>query len=109
MCSSVEVVDDVERQHAVVRAAEVGAEHVAGLVLDPVAQPVLGDDLAARRGARLQVQHRRVERRVLAAQLGGVPAVAAGDVEQRLRLRRKAQLLRDLAGRQTRQLELPRM
>ena len=65
---------------------EVRGEQVADLVLDAVAQPVLGDDLAPDAGARLEVQHPRVQRRMALAERRRVPAVPARDVEQRPRL-----------------------
>ena len=74
---------------------------------DAVAHPLLRDDAPPDRGAARQVEHRRAQRRMAPAQLGRVPAVPAGDVEQRLRPGRQPQRLRDLRRADARQLELP--
>ena len=68
--------------------------------------PGLGDDLAPDRGAARQVDDRRAEPGVAAAERHRELAVAAGDVEQRVRARRERDRLRDLVAREPRELVL---
>jgi hypothetical protein len=81
------VVHEVEAEHRVVATTQVtGAQVTGGRVAvpepHPVGHPGRGDDLAADRRAARQVEHRRGQPRVAAAQRRGVQAVAAADVEQ---------------------------
>ena len=98
--------DDVEAHRAVVVAVVVDLEHVADEVADAVAHPRLGDDLLPHLGAARQVDDRRPQPLVAAAERHRVLAVGAGHVEHRVRAFGERDRLRDFGAGEPRQLVL---
>src|SRR6202046_447858 len=90
------VVDEIEAEHTVEPAAQLGRGRVAIPMQDPIRHPRLGDDLPADRRAARQVKYGRGEPRVAPAQLGRVPAVTTADVQERAQVAGQSQLPGDL-------------
>lgn len=103
-----QVVHEVEAEHRVVAATqlEVAGRRVPVAEPHPVRQPGRGDDLAADRRAAGQVEHGSRQPGMAAAQLHGVQAVAAADVEQSPGASRQPQLPGHLGGAQPGELVL---
>jgi hypothetical protein len=102
------MVDDVEAQHDVIRASEVGGEHVPVDVDDATSHSRLRHDPPADGRAARQIKDRGPQLRVRAAQLGREPSVRAPEVEHRSGSRRQAQRPRYFGRRQSRELQLAR-
>ena len=103
-----QVVHEVEAEHRVVAPAQlqVAGGHVPVVEPHPVRQPGRGDDLTPDRRAARQVEHGGGQPGMAAAQLHGVQAVAAADVEQVPGARRKPQLPGHLRGAEPGELVL---
>jgi hypothetical protein len=101
-----EVVDDVEAERPVVLAAVVDLVHIADEAADAVAHPGLGDDLLPHPGAPRQVDDRRLQPGVAAAERHRELAVGAGDVKQRVGAFDQWDRLRDFVAGEARHLEL---
>lgn len=101
-----QVMDEVEAEHRVVAAAQVAGGDVPVAEPHPVRHPGGGGDLAADGGAARQVEHGGGQPGMAAAQLRGVQAVAAADVQQAPGAGRQPQLPGHLGGAQPGQLVL---